>query len=269
MNIRCFLTLAGFGLALGCGGLVRGQGEALPWRPLFNGKDLDGWKPKITGHALGEDPYKTFRAEDGVIKVSYDQYKEFGGKFGHLFYKEPFGDYRLRLEYRFVGKQANGGPGWALRNSGVMIHCQDPETMRVAQDFPVSIEVQFLGGDGTNPRQTGNLCTPGTHVVMKDSLLTRHCTTSVSNTHHGDGWVKAEVVVRGAGVIEHWIEGRKVLEYEKAQYDDKDKDGKILLMKAGGKRLIERGYISLQAESHPVEFRSIEVQELKNQAKTR
>lgn len=237
------------------------------WQPLFNGKDLHGWKPKITGHEFGEDPYKTFRVEDGVIKVNYDQYKEFGGKFGHLFYKEPFGDYRLRLEYRFTGQQVKGGPGWALRNSGVMIHCQAPETMRKAQEFPVSIEVQFLGGDGTNPRPTGNLCTPGTHVVMKESLLTRHCTNSNAKTYHGDGWVKAEVVVKGGGVIEHYIEGQKVLEYEKPQYDDKDPDGKVLLMNAGGKRVIEQGYISLQAESHPVQFRGIEIQKMKKQGK--
>ena len=233
------------------------------WQPIFNGKDLQGWKPKITGHAYGEDPYKTFRVEDGVIKVNYDNYKEFGGKFGHLFFKEPFTDYRLRLEYRFTGQQVKGGPGWALRNSGVMIHCQPPETMRLAQEFPVSIEVQFLGGDGTNPRPTGNLCTPGTHVVMKESLLTRHCTNSSAKTYHGDGWVKAEVVVHGGGVIEHYIEGQKVLEYEKPQYDDKDPDGKTLLMQTGGKRIIEGGHISLQAESHPVEFRGIEIRKLK------
>lgn len=239
------------------------QAQEFDWQPLFNGKDLNGWKPKITGHQYGDDPYRTFRVEEGVIKVSYEQYKEFGGKFGHLFYKEPFKDYRLRLEYRFTGEQAKGGPGWALRNSGVMIHCQPPETMRQNQDFPVSIEVQFLGGDGKNPRPTGNLCTPGTHVVMKDSLLTRHCTNSTAKTFHGDTWVKAEVVVRGGGVIEHHIDGQKVLEYEKPQYDDKDPDGKILLMKAGGSRIIEGGYISLQAESHPVEFRAIEIQKLK------
>lgn len=250
---------SGIALAILLLGVEKASSQENEWKPIFNGKNLEGWKPKISGHPFGEDPLNTFRVEDGVIKVDYQKYTEFGGKFGHLFFKEPLSHYRLRLEYRFIGQQAKGAPAWALRNSGVMIHCQPPESMRLKQDFPVSIEVQFLGGDGTNPRPTGNLCTPGTHVVMKESLLTRHCTNSGSATIHGDAWVKAEIVVRGGGLIEHHINGQKVLEYEKPQFDDKDVDGKALLMKAGGKKIIESGYISLQAESHPVEFRSIEV----------
>ena len=234
------------------------------WKSLFNGKDLEGWTPKITGQKLGDDPYKTFRVEDGVLKVRYDNYPEFKGQFGHLFYKESFSKYKLRLEYRFVGQQVKGGPGWAIRNSGVMIHCQSPETMRVDQEFPVSIEVQYLGGDGKNPRPTGNLCTPGTHVVMDGKLLTRHCTNSTSKTFHGDTWVRSEVIAMGGGRIEHYIDGQKVLEYEQAQYDDKDPDGKVLLQKADGKRIIPGGYLSLQAESHPVEFRRIEIQRLQD-----
>src|SRR5688572_27185402 len=135
------------------------------WRQLFNGKDLDGWTPKITGHAWKENFGNTFRVENGVLKVSYDQYRDFANQFGHLFYKEPFSNYRLRIEYRFVGEQVMGGPDWAIRNSGVMIHCQKPETMDRDQKFPVSIEVQLLGGKGSGERPTANLCTPGTHVV--------------------------------------------------------------------------------------------------------
>src|ERR687893_230258 len=100
------------------------------WVSLFNGKDLDGWVVKIKGHEAGDNHLDTFRVEGGVLKVSYDRYKEFGGKFGHLFYKDRFSHYVLRVEYRFVGDQAKGGPGWATRNSGVMFHCQPPDTMR-------------------------------------------------------------------------------------------------------------------------------------------
>ena len=131
------------------------------WISLFNGRDLTGWTPKITGEALGADARETFRVEDGMLVVSYDGYETFGGAFGHLFCNVPYTDYDLRLEYRFTGTQCPGGPGWAYRNSGVMIHGQPPRTMRVDQQFPVSIEVQLLGGDGSTPRATGNLCTPG------------------------------------------------------------------------------------------------------------
>jgi len=228
------------------------------WIQLFNGKNLEGWTPKITGYELGENYGDTFRVEDGALSVGYENYDEFGGKFGHIFYKDAFSHYRLRVEYRFIGDQVEGGPGWAVRNSGIMIHCADPETMTKDQKFPVSIEVQLLGGTGAGKRTTGNLCTPGTNVVMDGKLLTRHCTSSTSETYDGDGWVTAEVEVHGSGIIRHIVEGDTVLEYEQPQLDEKDGDAKSLL-DAGSDKLIEKGYISLQSESHPVQFRKVEL----------
>lgn len=230
------------------------------WVEIFNGKDLTGWTPKITGHELGDNFGETFRVEDGVLKVSYDRYKQFGGKFGHLFYRKPLRNFRLRLQYRFVGEQVPGGPGWAFRNSGIMIHGQSAESMSRDQKFPVSIEVQLLGGRGEGKRPTGNLCTPGTHVVMQGKLITRHCTNSTSKTYHGDRWVTAEVEVRG-NTIKHIIEGKTVLSYTEPQLDGKDPDAKKLL-EAGQNKMLSGGSISLQSESHPVEFRKIELLEL-------
>ena len=228
------------------------------WTSLFNGRDLEGWIPKFAGSAAGVNLRNTFRVEDGVLKVSYDDYETFEGQFGHLFYKEPFGRYVLRVEYRFTGEQTPGGPGWAFRNSGMMVHCQSPATMTKDQSFPVCIEVQLLGGDGTNDRSTGNLCTPGTHVVMKDTLVTQHCINSSSKTYHGDQWVTAEVEVHGNRLIRHIINGEVVLEYAEPQLDEGDADAQRLL-KAGADRMVGEGYISLQAESHPVQFRKVEL----------
>jgi hypothetical protein len=238
--------------------LPRGQ-----WVTIFNGKNLDGWTPKIKGYALGENYADTFRVEDGVLKVGYDKYPAFDSKFGHLFYKTKLSSYRLRIEYRFVGDQCKGGPSWALRNSGVMIHGQPPETMGKDQDFPVSIEVQFLGGGETGKRTTGNVCTPGTNIVMNDKLITQHCTNSTSDTLRGDQWVTAEVEVHGHEKITHKINGQTVLEYEKAQYDPRDKDAQGLIPKTGD-LAIHSGSISLQAESHPIEFRKVELMILKD-----
>jgi hypothetical protein len=232
------------------------------WLQLFNGKDLDGWTPKIRGHELGDNYADTFRVEDGVLKVSYDKYEgPFRGRYGHLFYKQPFSRYRLRIEYRFVGDQAQGGPDWATRNSGVMIHGQDPKTITKDQEFPVSIEVQFLGGDGTNPRTTGNLCTPGTNVVYQDKLHTQHCTGSTSDTFHGDQWVTCEVEVRGGRVIRHLINGKEVLQYNEPQLDPGDANAQRLLAE-GMPKMITGGTISLQSESHPIEFRKVELLDL-------
>lgn len=231
------------------------------WKSLFNGKDLEGWTPKIKGYALGENFAYTFRVKDGALCVDYSGYVKFDNKFGHIYYKQPYSNYVLRLEYRFVGQQLEGGAGWATRNSGVMAHCQDPATIGKEQDFPVSIEVQFLGGDGKNPRTTANLCTPGTHVVMKGQLHTQHCTNSKSQTYHGEQWVKAEIEAHSNKKIIHRINGETVLEYEYPQLDPNDNDAKKLIK--GSDLMVYGGYISLQSESHPVQFRNIEIKELK------
>lgn len=215
------------------------------WLTLFNGENLEGWIPKVKGFAVGENPGDIFRVENGVIKVSYDKFDNFGGRFGHLFCKKPFSSYIFRMEYRFIGKQAPGGPGWAFRNSGVMVHGQTPESMTKDQSFPNSIEVQLLGAKEGQKRPTGNLCTPGTKYVKNDKVVTRHCANSVSQSYPGDQWVQIEIHVNGSHEIIHVINGNEVFRYQQPQLDNGT--------------LLEKGSISLQAESHSCEFRNIEI----------
>jgi len=255
--------LSVFGSAVG----VAADGSPAPpvgrWTALFNGKDLTGWTPKIKGYAVGENHGETFRVRDGLLEVVYDPkaYPEFGARYGHLFYALPFSSYRLRVEYRFVGEQCKGGAGWALRNSGVMIHGQTPASMGKDQDFPVSIEVQLLGGPERGVRSTANLCTPGTNVVMGGKLITTHCTNSTSPTLRGDQWVTVEIECHGNGTIRHRVNGQVVIEYEQPQLDPTDPDARKLL-NAGQDEMLSGGTISLQSESHPVQFRKVEIMPL-------
>ena len=232
------------------------------WQSLFNGKDLSGWGAKIRYHELGDNYQNTFRVVDGVLTVSYDGYKKFNSSFGHLIYQTPYSHYRFRMQYRFTGDQVKGGPGWAFRNSGIMVHGQAPESMTKDQEFPVSIEVQLLGGGGKRERSTANMCSPGTHIVMNEKLQKTHCIESQSKTFHGDQWVTAEVEVRGNESIKHFINGELVMAYTAPQLDNNDKDAKPLITTAGGATQLASGYISLQSESHPVEFKAIEIKVL-------
>jgi hypothetical protein len=229
------------------------------WVSLFNGKDLDGWEIKIKGSPLNVNYKNTFRVEDGILKVNYDEYEKFNNEFGHIFYKKPFSHYKLRVEYRFTGNQTPGGPSWAFRNSGVMLHSQSPMSMLVDQDFPVSIEAQLLGGDGVTERHTSNLCTPGTNIVINDKLVTQHCNESTSKTYHGDVWVTAEFIVLGDSIIHHVLEGDTVMTYSKPQVGGTGIPEGYPLPEG---TLINGGYICLQAESHPVEFRKVEILDL-------
>jgi hypothetical protein len=238
-------------------GATAGDPDKEDWIPLFNGKNLDGWVPKITGFEVGDNHADTFRVEDGVMKMAYDKYEgDFNSRFGHLFTEKLYSYYRIRVEYRFVGEQVEGGPGWAFRNSGIMVHGQPVETMQKDQDFPISIEVQLLGGE--RDRTTGNLCTPGTNVVMGDKLVTAHCVSSSSKLYPGEQWVTAEAIVHGAASVRHLINGEEVLSYEMSQMGGGNVANHDTSVWEDG-QLIEEGSISLQAESHPVEFRKVEL----------
>ena len=245
--------------AAGNDGVRKAPSDTEDWIPLFNGRNLDGWTPKFTKHPLGENLNDTVRVEDGLLKIRYDKWTSFNGEFGHLFYRTPFSYYRLVAEYRFVGEQLKGGAGWAMRNNGLMLHAPDPRTMLVDQDFPISLEAQLLGGlsDG-KPRPTANLCTPGTHVVMNGQLHTAHCVNSTSKTYDGDQWVRVEVEVLGGERIRHIVEGQTVLEYSKPQIGGGNVNPVDPAVKVDGTPLTG-GYIALQAETAPIDFRKIEL----------
>ena len=231
------------------------------WINLFNGKDLKDWNVKISKHEYKDNFANTFRVENGVMKVSYDGYQEFDKQYGHIFYKKPFSYYLLKVTYRFIGDQAKGGEGWATRNSGAMLHCQDPATMLKDQDFPISIEGQILGGDGEHERHTSNVCTPGTLINYKGELFTPHCLDSRSKTYAGDQWVTAEFLVLGDSVIKHIIDNEVVLEYTRPQIGGGNVSNYDPKVKTDGKAL-KSGYISLQSESHPIEFKAVQLFDL-------
>jgi len=252
-------------LALGLGSCAIGpRGQA--WKPLFDGKTLAGWTPKIRGYALGDNFGDTFRVRDGAIVVSYDKYENrLNNRFGHLFHETPLrGAYRLRLEYRIVNGALPDTPPYALANSGVMIFGQDPRTMELNDSFPVSLEAQLLGPNPPQPRTTGNICSPGTNVVMEGKLITQHCLTSTIPALPFGEWVQFEVEVAKDGTVTQKINGEVSMVYSGVQLDPAGDRGnsKPLIAAAGGKLMLDGGTIALQGEGNPVEFRKIEVLQL-------
>ncbi len=247
-------------LVFACPASVLGADQ---WTLLFNGRDLDGWVPKIRGQEAGHDPARTFRVLDGKLVVSYAGYESFDDRFGHLFFKQPWSHYRLRLEYRFLNDQAPGAPDWAFKNSGVMVHSQSPYTMPAEQDFPISIEVQFLGGRGDGAsRPTANMCSPGTHIVYQDVFTETHCITSSAPTFHGEEWVHVEVLVVEDRVIEHFVNGESVMRYGGLTTGGGVVSGHRPELKPEGAPLT-KGYIALQSEGHAIEFRNISLLDLR------
>ena len=247
------------------------KAETKEWISIFNGKDLSGWDIKISGQPLNDNYKNTFRIEDGMMRVMYDQYQNFEDKYGHIYYKKPYSYYIVRFKYRFQGNQTPGGAIWNNRNSGIMVHSQSAESLTFNQTFPISLEMQLLGGLGKGERHTGNLCSPGTQAYMQGSLRPAHCIDSDSKTYDGDQWVDAEAIVLGDSVIHHVINGETVLTYNKTQIgggfvDEKQgwgiakmDDAAIEAWKKKEGNALKMGYIALQAESHPIDFKNVEL----------
>lgn len=233
------------------------------WIKLFNGHDLNDWIVKIHHHDVGVNFGNTFRAEDSMVKVRYDQYQNFNDQFAHLYYKQPFSHFHLKLEYRFTGELQKGAPSYTVLNSGVMFHSQDPRTMPKEQNWPISVEMQFLAGLGDGkPRPTGNMCSPGTDIVYEGKLYDGHCLNSSSKTYDRNEWVRAELIVLGDSLIKHIINGDTVLQYSKPTMGGGVVSGYDKTLWQPGKPLKE-GYIALQSEGQPIDFRNVEIRNLK------
>ena len=237
--------------------------EKEDWVSLFDGESLNGWEMKIAGYELNNNYRNTFSVQDGVIRVSYRDYDLFDRNFGHLFYtKKKYKNYHLKMDYRFYGNHVNlfknEDEAWNYKNSGVMLHSEDPSKMLLNQEFPVSIEAQFLGGSGIKERPTLNMCSPGTEVDINKYQATEHCISSNSNTYHNEYWISVEFVVYSDSIVHHIINKDTVMSYSN--------------IKIGGEYLsdnfidrigepLKEGFISLQSEGHPIEFKNIRIKE--------
>jgi len=247
--------------------MISEESKAIPvdkWVDIFNGKNLDGWTVKVFKFEAGDNYANTFRVEDGVIKVRYDQYDgDFENRFAHLYLDKPYSYYHLTMEYRFVGEIHPGTPSYAIKNSGVMFHSQDPRTMLKYQDWPISVEMQFLAGmEEGKERPTGNMCSPGTAIYYEGKLDIRHCISSSSETFFGDQWVKADLIVYGDSLVQHLINDELVMEYSKPQIGGGVATGYDPQFKVDGKILTE-GHIALQSEGQPIDFRNVRLMNLK------
>lgn len=259
MTIRSFLVASCITMTLlGCTHYSESNG----WINLFNSENLNNWSVKINHYEVGENFGNTFRFENEILKVRYDQY-DFTDEFGHIFYKTPFKNFHLSVDYRFSGEFEKNAPTYAELNSGVMFFSQGVATLKKDQGWPISIEMQYLADLGDGKRTTGNMCSPGTNIRYQGKTYTDHCLNSNMPALPKEQWVTAELIVRDSNIT-HLINGKVVLEYSQPTIDAEDKiiTGQDPQLMEGGKAL-QSGYIALQSEGQPIEFKNVRIEVLK------
>ncbi len=228
------------------------------WVAVFNGKDLSGFTMKIKGYPLGENFGNTFRVEDRILKIRYDGYgDDLNGRFGTLYIDRPLANYRLRVTYRFVGETAPGAPDWGYRDSGIQFHGQPPATQKIDQPFPMCLEYNFHGGNGSDDRPTGAACGYGISFEVDGTPNTENCVPAKTPvTLHGDEWVVAELDVN-QGIITHFVNGQEIMRYTNPKYKGSHETAKEFIF--GGETSVKEGYVSFQANSHPMDIKRIEL----------
>jgi len=229
------------------------------WVSLFNGRNLEGWQMKIAGYPLGENFGNTFRVKDGILSIRYNAYDSFKNRFGAIYFSKKFTNYRLKVEYRFVGETTTGAPSWGFRDGGIQYHCQSPASIGLNQSFPVCLEYNLHGGNGKDERPVGEICCSGMFATINGKKNSSYCTpATVKRTFHGDQWVTAEIEVRDQA-IKHFVNGEEILQFSDPRYDTAHAISKTFILAGDDK--VRAGYISLQSNSHPMDFRKIEIME--------
>jgi len=103
--------------------------------PLFNGKDLSGWKFQLQGK--DRKPEDTWSVQDGIIVCT-------GKPNGYFYTEKSFKNYIIRYDWRYKrpANLAEGDDEKFLGNSGLLVHIQGEHKV-----WPKCIEVQGMNRD--------------------------------------------------------------------------------------------------------------------------
>jgi hypothetical protein len=213
------------------------------FRDLFNGKDLDGWV--VDGPKKDKDGNPMWSVEDGAIVG-------LGKAFGFLRYdREQFGDFVLRVEYRFPVP----GDKKHQNNSGLGIRTVpfDPKETKLTRPSYAAYEVQLLDDAGQPPSPHGT------------GSLYRYLAPTANPVKPSPEWNAVEVECLGPRLRVR-VNGAKVLDADQNDIPDlKDKDRPARAPAPKDKPL--SGYVCVQSHTGRVEFRKVQVREVKGEGK--
>jgi hypothetical protein len=226
--MRTLLCLAGMTLALAAT-LPGAPAAEEGFTPLFDGKTLEGWDFIVKADKDGKkpDPKTIWSVANGTIRCV-------GKPNGYMLTKKEYGDYVLKLKWRFPADSKGG-------NSGVLLHCHDEKT-----PWPTSVEAQLFAG------RAGDfwlIYPPDVKLEVdakrQDPKQARHYfrieTKEPVEKKFGE-WNQYEITCKG-GDITLVVNGVKVNE---------GKNGNLT-----------KGKIALQSEGAEVHFKDVEIKSIK------
>ena len=199
------------------------------WQLLFDGKSMDQWRcykmDKVQGWAI----------EDGaMVALGLPD-----GKGGDIVTKEVFRDFELYLEWKVAQNS----------NSGIFFHVVEGDQYGTV--YMTGPEYQLLDDFGS----------PGSHPKNNSGSNYDVHAPKFGQVKTLDEWNTAKIVVKGAHV-EHWLNDRKVVEYEMWTPEWLDLKNNSKWKNAEGYGKYKEGYIALQDHGGVSSFRNIKIRKL-------
>lgn len=174
-------------------------------KSMFDGKSLDGWMWSLDD----APPQPSWAAADGILRTTPGQ-----GKQVYLITRESFRDFDIEFEFN-AAKGANSGVKYRFQGYWVMAQAEprppqpgdsvEPQPGGAGRIEPIALEYQ-IADDDTNPDAT-------TDDKHSTAALYEYWPAAKNGPAHANEWHRGRIVVRGLH-IEHWLDGRKVVDVE-------------------------------------------------------
>ena len=200
-------------------------------KPLFNGKDLNGWYTFLKSKGKNNDPEKVFTVENGLLHIS-------GKEFGYMCTKKTYTNFHLAVEFKWgVMKYPPRDADTTKRDNGICFYVPLNE-----KDFvwPKSIECQVQEGDTGDFWLIGGTTIKVNGIRSQPDSFTRVQKRIDAEMPTGQ-WNRVEVIAN-KGKITYIVNGKIVNEGE----EPSESEGKILI----------------QSEGAEIYYRKIEIKEL-------
>ncbi len=213
--------------------------KAAGWHLLFDGKTTDGWR-SVHSQAF---PSAGWEVKDGMINVTEHGGEE-GGNAGDIITTRKYENFELSVDFK-ITRGANSGIKYFV----------DPD-LNKGEGSAIGFEYQILD-DSVHPDAKLGQGGDRTEASLYDMIPA----AKNKPVRPIGEWNTARIVVCGAHG-EHWLNGVKVLEYERftPQFRKLVADSKYHVWPNFGES--HDGYILLQDHGFPVSFRNVKVREL-------